>query len=964
MRNFFFQNSSILRYSQPPVILLHAIKLREYVTVNHRKCSNFLNIGQFFSAILLILLPTISIAQQNNGILSGNLWDKDSPCVSDAVIITAEKDNKTFRTVSDTKGHFSFGQIPFGTYKINVFSIQYKAPVITIHLHKDQQLEIIVEKKLRTLAEVYITAAESKGLTSSSIIDRRAMQHLQPSSFTDLLELLPGGRAKDPQLNSMNQIKLREVGMSGNDYDISSLGTAFLIDGAPINTSANLQSSAAYFLTDPNQSRNSVNKGVDMRTLSTDQIEKVEIVRGIPSVEYGDLTSGLVKIERRKGATPLTARMKTDGFSKLFSVGKGFDLPVQRMTLNTDIGYLNAKADPTSSFENYKRINASVRAEKHWVNDRSILKWNVALDFNTNIDNQRTDPDNSYALVDKYKSTYYSYGILTGLRRESTHPKSLFKIWEVSGKLSYQRDRIEATKWMQARTATVLLNSLTAGEHDIQYLTPSYASALVVDGQPMSAFLKAMTQLEFYSGEIRHQVKLGIETNYSKNFGKGQVYDLNYPTNTAISARPRAFDSIPGMLNQSAFMEDMLTWIVGRHKITAAGGIRAMMLAGMDSKYAIANKIYLDPRINARWTLPNIYADNKPLSITLGAGYGLHTKMPTTDHLYPNVQYLDIVQLNYFHNNPDFRKANAVTYIADRTNYELQAAINKKLEFNADLSFHGNRLSITWFHEKLTSGFRTASQYHVFNYKKYDPLSVDAATLEAPPATSDFTYETLRRFYNTSTTTNGSALIKEGVEFQFTSRRISSINTRFTVNGAYLNSQYVNSLPLYRINSDVTVNNNIAQYVGIYDDSDGYLKEQFNTNVTADSYLPKLGLILSISVQNLWFTTNQSTYKSGTPSHYIDINEVTHPFTEESKKDPNVNYLNQPYSITQFYKYIVPIDMQVNIKATKEFKKKAAISMFVNRIVTYTPDYTSNGLIRKRSGFNSPYFGMELNFNF
>ena len=30
-----------------------------------------------------------------------------------------------------------------------------------------------------------------------------------------------------------------------------------------------------------------VNRGVDMRTLQTDNIERVEFIRGIPSVEYG-----------------------------------------------------------------------------------------------------------------------------------------------------------------------------------------------------------------------------------------------------------------------------------------------------------------------------------------------------------------------------------------------------------------------------------------------------------------------------------------------------------------------------------------------------------------------------------------------------------------------------------------------------------------------------------------------------
>lgn len=43
------------------------------------------------------------------------------------------------------------------------------------------------------LNEVVVTASESKRATSASIVDRTAMKHLQPSSFSDLMELVPGG---------------------------------------------------------------------------------------------------------------------------------------------------------------------------------------------------------------------------------------------------------------------------------------------------------------------------------------------------------------------------------------------------------------------------------------------------------------------------------------------------------------------------------------------------------------------------------------------------------------------------------------------------------------------------------------------------------------------------------------------------------------------------------------------------
>lgn len=173
------------------------------------------------------------------------------------------------------------------------------------------------------IGEVLVTAAESKGPTSSSKIGREAIAHIQPSSIADLMELIPGGRATDPSFGAPQEIRLREADPSSSaNYATSALGTQIQVDGIPISNDANLQYSTSYGSI---QEYANVNRGVDTRAISTDDIESVEIVRGIPSVEYGDLTSGLVKVKRREGGRDLTARFKADMSSKLFSVGKGFE---------------------------------------------------------------------------------------------------------------------------------------------------------------------------------------------------------------------------------------------------------------------------------------------------------------------------------------------------------------------------------------------------------------------------------------------------------------------------------------------------------------------------------------------------------------------------------------------------------------------------------------------------------------
>jgi hypothetical protein len=280
-----------------------------------------------------------------------------------ATLLLKKGKNRQFSGITDEKGSHTFLSIPKGDYELTVTSLGYKSLTIDLHARRDTTLTILLLSNDIAMQDVVVTAYESRGATSASRIDRKAMEHLQPSSFTDLVELLPGNVSKDPSMGSANLIKLREAGGTGpSDYDVTSFGTSFVIDGVPLNNDANMQ----YISNSWETGRNTTGKGIDMRSISTDDIAKVEIVRGIPSVEYGDLTSGLVNIERKKGGNDLEARFKADMQSQLFYVGKGIELTDKQFTLNTGIDYLDSKIDPRNNRENFKRVTGSIRAEKRW----------------------------------------------------------------------------------------------------------------------------------------------------------------------------------------------------------------------------------------------------------------------------------------------------------------------------------------------------------------------------------------------------------------------------------------------------------------------------------------------------------------------------------------------------------------------------------------------------------------------
>ena len=62
-----------------------------------------------------------------------------------------------------------------------------------------------------------------------------------------------------------------------------------------------------------------------------------------------------------------------------------------------------------------------------------------------------------------------------------------------------------------------------------------------------------------------------------------------------------------------------------------------------------------------------------------------------------------------------------------------------------------------------------------------------------------------------------------------------------------------------------------------------------------------------------------------------------------------------------FKRGTIPIEANINFKATKKiWQDKIALALFVNKLISYQPDYIMMGnKIRRQS---SPYFGIEINF--
>lgn len=120
---------------------------------------------------------------------------------------------------------------------------------------------------------------------------------------------------------------------------------------------------------------------------------------------------------------------------------------------------------------------------------------------------------------------------------------------------------------------------------------------------------------------LTNNARAGTEWGYTKNFGRGEVYDLSRPLSTGgWSSRPRAYKDIPALQNLAFFAEDIATVRMGTHKLEIMGGLRALSLIGLDKRYTLNGKFYLDPRLNVQWVFPAIRVGGHDLNISLGGG--------------------------------------------------------------------------------------------------------------------------------------------------------------------------------------------------------------------------------------------------------------------------------------------------------------------------------------------------------
>lgn len=916
---------------------------------------------RFLTFITLLFFGSQLLFAQNEKLrLTLTFSDLNNTKVSGVVLKSSDKS-----VVSDENGNAVLG-LSIGKHSLKITHPNFQEEEFHVQLNSSRQMNIQL-RPINNVEEVIVFSKEGKGLTTKTIIDRKAMEHLQPSSLTDLMELLPGGLAKTPNLSTNNRAMLREnrgiFTYRTTDYNTTALGTQFMVDGNILNSNADMQVSLdkSQFGFSP-EARETATTGVDMRTISTNDIEKVEIIRGIPSASYGDLTSGVIKIERKISQSPLQGRFKADGFSKQYYVGKGFKIN-DNWQISAGADFLDSKSNPTDDFENYQRMTASIRSKKKgnlWSNP---LEWRSNIDFSTNIDSKKNDPDNGAPQIDRYKQTRtrvsFSNNFIYTLDKTSFFDKII-----LNTSIRQGIEKIEQTKLVQLSGPRSFSLATEQGENIGVFPVLRYISDFSTEGKPLD--LTAMLQNTGARNTfgINHEYEAGLDWRYAKNNGRGLVYDMNSPYAAEFgNSRPRPFNDIPASNLLAAFLGDQMSYTVDQHKFTLYAGLRFSKQLGIDQSYDISKKVFVEPRLNLQYNLPRLMINDSPLKTDVTLGYGQFYKQPTLLMLYPNRDYWDYTQLNYYHNDAQYRYVNFMTYVQDRENRALQAAKSIKKEIRLDLSYKNHNIFLTYFKEDMSNGFRQMKHTVLHTYKQYDASQVDLSQWNNGPNLTATPYNDRKTNAEYSLTGNGSETLKNGVEFGYTSPRFKTINTRFTLSGAYFKTQYRNSVPVIE-KPNASIGPDGFPYYGIYQNDMGSVNSNMNYNLFIDTYIPKMDLTISASFQGSFFDYRRHDQRIAAPTHYYGIDGVVHAFTEADKTDAYKQWLVRNVSVSDNLPTELTFTFGANLKVTKSIYKDIKTSMFVTRIFNYSAPYTFNNLVIERKAANRPYFGMELTYNF
>ena len=846
--------------------------------------------------------------------------------------------------VTNADGLVTIQNIPMGKWDLTASMLGYEIYKKEINVISETPLSIKMVETSLSLNIVHVVATKSEaGQATSSTISRQALDHIQATSLIDILQLLPGnivGNFDDLTSPVANQFKIRTLASDENN----SFGVSIMMDGVPMSNNANMNSGNAFSTT---------GGGFDLRKIGTDNIESIEVIRGVPSAKYGDLSAGAVIIKSKIGSTPYTARVKVNPSIIQASFGKGWNLGKNKGFLNTSFDYANSSGDPRLKTESFDRINTSLA----YSNKFGIWTPKFRVNYSGIVDKQKADPDQ----VDDgtyTKSKDYTIKITHSGRFNfnSLFSRSLnYNLSTSFGKNDYFTKKIVTNNEHGG-----IKNSREEGIFEALFLPSSYATSGGTKGEPVSFYGSLSNNFFIKMGKINQRFDMGIQYAYNKNKGEGIYNTDDAMPLKPTSSRPRAFNDIPALNRVSAYLEDNFTLSLEKLTVKLQAGVRYENLQPGKTESVHS----FSPRLNMSIS-PSKYLDLK-------FAYGKNAKTPGMIHLYPNPQYKDRVIAEYSTGTGTDDYALYQTYISNPDNSNLKNSTNERFEAGFDLKLkNSRRFSVTAYWDEDNNGFGSLSDYKIYTYNHYsvDNGSITVGNDGLPivdftkPDRIDTVMTTTGKIGNTKGAKN------RGIEFDFELGRINSINTSLYLRGAYMYSKSYSTSNSYSNPTGYSTSNGIAPPLKFVYSSSNLSNElkRFSTSLQAVYNIPQLNMVASAVFQIVLYNYSRDINVAQRPIAYLTNKLEYNTISDEMYEDPDYmiegfRLQDQVRSSTDTKGYTQPPLWMLNAHLTKNISDFMGISFYVNNMPYYQPwQHSNQSKTETERNTGNFSFGLELN---
>ena len=832
---------------------------------------------RLFISILLTMLVLPALAQTHT--FSGTVLEKKSgQPVEFATVLIKESGQWS---VTDAKGQFSIKNIPVAKSTVTIASLGYVTLSRDISFAKDLTgTRFLLEEDNLALEGAVVTAKENDAAaTTSRTIDKTALEHVQVMNVGDIASLLPGGVTTDNSLVSAKQFNIR-AGASGESGN-PSFGTAVEVDGVRLSNNASFDAASS----------GSVGvKGTNTNNIASSNIESVEVITGVPSVEYGDIGSGIVKINTKKGKTPWMVTLSSSPNTKQVSASKGFGLGsnaagASRGVLNASAEYTQSISQAMSPYTAYDRKQLSLSYFNLFNRGRladTPLRLTVSLTGNLGGMDTQADPD-------AIQGTW-SQGKDNAVRAHLDLNWLLNKSWitnlEFSGSASYGDKSTLERAYNSSAVNKVILHGKDAGYYMAQpftepvppvtYIEPGYWYSLMgTEDRPLSTRLTLKSNWSKRFDQVNNKLKTGADWSTDYNFGRG-AYSPEMAT--AATFREYPYYDIPVMHNLAVYAEDNLMFPLGKGRVNLIAGLRWDNTYIKGSAYGLTSS--LSPRFNGRYTILERKGRAKKTvrELSVRASWGIAVKLPSFSVLFPTPTYHDDEVFTSTTNSSNL--SYMAFHIEPRTiayNPELRWQRSRLCEIGAEADILGNKISVAAFWNRSRDAYRLSAQYTADSYA-YTPneaqngvaIPVDDRVFSIDPvsgvvtvsdkngrlASQTLEHQTWREMALSYLPDNEqSAADRYGLEWVVDFAPIKPINTSIRLDGTwyayhYLASNLVAYCPTsYRSAQDSQPYGYVGYYYGNNATSNGSESRALRMNLTVSTHLPSVRMILSAKLE-------------------------------------------------------------------------------------------------------------------